>query len=128
MISRPHAVVTSEIHTRMGHPCRKAGDVAAESLAQLALARIASVSSTGGRSSHADSASRCDSPIRSSARPTRQVCNERRVVLPHQAVESHLFGPVARAGESTGGVPAEGMHRLRVLAQTGGGTDRDGPG
>ena len=51
-----------------------------------------------------------------------QVCDECRVVLFHQAVELRLFGAVARVGETTGGFPAVGMHRLRVLAQACGGS------
>jgi len=46
----------------------------------------------------------------------------RRVVLLHQAVELRLFGAVARVGGSTGGFPAVGVHRLRVLAQAGRGS------
>ena len=33
-----------------------------------------------------------------------------------------ILGPVARVGGSTDGFPAVGMHRLRVLAQAGGGS------
>ena len=75
---------------------------------------LASVSSTGGRSS-------ADHPLAQEQRGQRlallgQIRDKRRVVLLHQAVELRLFGAVARVGGSTGSFPAVGMHRLRVLA------------
>jgi hypothetical protein len=51
-----------------------------------------------------------------------EVRDERGVVLLHQPVEPGVLGAVARVGESTGGFPAVGMHRLRVLAQACGGS------
>lgn len=48
--------------------------------------------------------------------PLGQVRDECRVVLLHQPVETGFLGAVARVGESTGGFPAMGMHRLRVPA------------
>lgn len=51
--------------------------------------------------------------------PLGQVRDKRRVVLLHQPVETRLRGAVARVEESTGGFPAVGLHRLRVLAQAG---------
>jgi hypothetical protein len=51
-----------------------------------------------------------------------QVLDERRVVLLHQPVEPGVLGSVALVDESTGGFPAVGVHRLRVLALAGDGS------
>ena len=51
-----------------------------------------------------------------------KMLDESGVVLLHQPVEPRVLGPVALVAESTSGFPAVGMHRLRVLAQAGGGS------